>query len=385
MSFFVNIDGAILIKCYDEDFNVIGYVDDFRSFKWGYSWSGCGHWEIILSDSSAHSVNIFKAASYIECHNVPSRVFRDNIPVVDGVITKITTSLRVSGGTVKVEGYELKGLAKRRIIATNETYTDNAAAQMYKLLNKQIVNAADTNRNIFGTIQNLSTSTETIETTPQQYTNLADNLENISSESGVGYQAAIGDISQGGTVIGKGISWGIIDGFDRTINQTDREQLRLTFDNETLDEATYEVEMESSKNTAYIGGKGEGASRKIKVAYEGDETKTGLERVEIFVDARNEAEGALIGKGKEAITEYGENQTIKLKPSYSLLKKFGTDYFVGDKATFVNLNQNLTLTEAAITFEANTVKCDMTFGYDKKTVKNAMNILMRSYKNMLNV
>lgn len=372
------IDAPILIKCYDENFEVTGYVDEFRSFKWGYSWGDVGHWEIILSETSTTSVNILKASSYIECHNVPSRIINTETgeQIVNGVITKITTSIRPSGGTVKVEGYELKGIAKRRIILTKETYSQSAKDVIEKLLDTQLVHPANANRALYGTILNTSVSTETTEE-PQQYENLADVLKNICEATDIGYQAAFGKVN------GRdGIVWGVIDGVDRTQNQNTQEPMLLAFENETLDEANYEVLMDSTQNVAYVGGKGEGTSRKIETV--GDDN-TGLNRVEIFVDARNEVNTALAGKGEEALNEYSEQTVIKLKPSFSFLRKFGTNFNVGDVATFVNLNQNMRLTEANITFEGNNVNADFTFGYDKKSIRNTMNILLRSYKNMLNL
>ncbi|MCQ2330393.1 MAG: siphovirus ReqiPepy6 Gp37-like family protein [Paludibacteraceae bacterium] len=369
------VNNSILIKCLDAQMNVVGYVDEFRSLTWGYSWSNVGNWTIILDRTAKHSIDVLRASQFIQIANIPSSITVNGAQMVYGVIDKVVSQYRPSGDTVTITGYELKALARRRIIRTAETYTDKASEVMTHLLRSQMVFAADDERKVFGNVFNQSNSAETTDA-PEQYTNLADNLINIAEAAELGWHAQIGDDG--------GIYWYVIDGVDRTANQHERSPMLLDFTSETIDEATYEVNLDT-KNFAYIGGKGNGANRKFKTAVLPDEEVVGFHRHEIFVDARNEEEANLAGKGTEALNEYSGKTTIKIVPSLTFLQRFGTTYNLGDIGTFTELNNlNMRFTGAELNFENNNIKGNFTFGYDKKTIKSAMNILLRSYRNMLN-
>lgn len=380
---FTGINENIIIKCLDENMNVVGYVDEFRSLTWGYSWSNIGNWTLIADRTSIHTINVLQASAFVMIQNIPSSTLVKGIQTVYGIINRITTQHRPSGDTVTFTGYELKALARRRIVLTKETYPEESRKVIATLIDKQICNPNPagkdaTQRKILGGVdgETYCKSTETTEE-PEQYTNVGDCIINIAEAAELGWHAVVND-SDGG------VYWFVTDGVDRTLGQHEREPMLLDFTYETIDEATYEINIDG-QNAAYVGGKESGSSRKIETAYFEDGQISGYHRNEIFVDARNEEAKALKGKGEEALNEYSGKTTIKIVPSFAFLQRFGGSYNLGDVGTFVNLNNlNMRLTAAELNFENNSVKGNFTFGYDKATIKGAMNVLLRSYKNMLN-
>lgn len=226
---FNNIDDNILITCFDESLDIIGYVDEFQSLVWNYDFAGMGEFEIILSDASTHSLQMLQNAYYINVDNVPSRIYRTvndkNIQYVSGVLTSVQKYTRKTGTTITIKGKELKALAQKRIIMTDmSSSTSTAPEMMAAAIRNEITNPADSNRKIDGEVRQECLYTDVVNP-PEQYTNLAEALQNMCEQvDGLGWTAAIAERND---THERGIVWFIYNGQDRSnpVGPTERYQL----------------------------------------------------------------------------------------------------------------------------------------------------------------
>ena len=382
----LEVTNNLVLTCLDENLDIVGYVDEFKSFSWGYSYAGIGKWTLTAPISATHTRNVLKASQYIVVKNIPSRVYNTYTgePQVSGIITEIREDYKPSGDTFTVSGLELKGIANRRIMLADPTTHTNKLARVIMMwgIVDNITSPSDSNRQILGGTTHKSTNSDDGEY-PDQYSNLADALQVLGEAHDIGWEATI---DQNATTGVYGISWFTYDGYDRTGDDADVDPIYLSFDNDTLNEANYKINMDALQNFAYIGGSGTGSSRTIKTTYDTDTLPTGVKRYETFVEASNEGTDTtkLTDKGQEALSQYESTDTITVKPSWGLLKKFGTNYYIGDLFLFSSLNAKMRLTEGTLTFEGNEVTCTLTFGYRADDMKSAMRIMLRNYKNMVN-
>ena len=76
----------------------------------------------------------------------------------------------------------------------------------------------------------------------------------------------------------------VLEGVDRTVNQTDRPPMIFNVNYDNIENREYIRDSSEYKNCAYTGGQGDGVNRVIKSL---ETKKTGLDRYEMFVDARD--------------------------------------------------------------------------------------------------
>jgi hypothetical protein len=177
-------------------------------------------------------------------------------------------------------------------------------------------------------------------------------------------------------------------GADRTAGNTDDNPpvvFDLQFNN--ISKLTYTESAVDEQTTVYVGGAGEGSDREI-IIVGGD--KTGLDRVEVFRDARDVPEGET-----DKLTERGQQSIVGLQKTISTTAVadaglvYGVDYKLGDIVTtrvtrrtyqqqgdFYNpveevLQVNQRITEVVITREAGEEYIDLRFG-DEPITPSAM-------------
>lgn len=154
----------------------------------------------------------------------------------------------------------------------------------------------------------------------------------------------------------------------------------------SLDELTY-------KGMAYVAGEGEGTARKVIEV--GDVNSTGLERIEMYVDARDlqsEVDGVvtppatyeaqLLERGKENLKDHLAFETFSgTLDLNSPMFKLDKDFYLGDIISVYDeqfdTGVNARITEEKHTFNNDGEIIDLTFG---KTKPLKLNILKRGGK-----
>ncbi|MFJ8262727.1 siphovirus ReqiPepy6 Gp37-like family protein [Rummeliibacillus sp. NPDC094406] len=229
---------------------------------------------------------------------------------------------------------------------------------------------------------------------------LSDELTTISQLSGLGWNISV-DIKN------KRFVFDVNEGVNRVATQRDNPPVIFSPEFNSLKSMGYTESYLDYKNMAYIAGQGEGVDRRVISI--GD-TATGLDRYELFVDARDveetqsvdtvDEEGNpttedvprpvadivedLTDRGNEKLEEhkqeiYMEGQILTKSPFI-----YERDWDLGDITTQQNKNWGITMdariTEVKEIYEAgNPKRIEVVFDKDKPTF---MNLIKRQFKNM---
>lgn len=354
------------IYCYDADCQLIGIIEDFVNMRFNRSWTGVGDWEFLIDGTSTTEVGVITSATYIKMGDGQC-----------GIITQITERKDENEYDYTISGLELKGIAKKRVIQPLE------GTDMYKiedkspefiiasLLSDQLTDPENENRQIAGSIAPYTEETGETTTYENRYVNLADAISEFAAKYEIGWYANI----EHGSIV-----WHIAHGVDRTAHQHVNEPLLMGFEFDMLQSLNYSISTQPETNVAIVGGKGEGTERSIVIV--NDDENVGLERQEIYVDARNAEDDELEDEGLETLASYGGATTVHVKPIFEARKYYRDIYNIGDYATLLEYDADLQLTEVCSIWENNEYKLDFTFGYEGKTFGQAMR---RFTKNFLSV
>lgn len=178
-------------------------------------------------------------------------------------------------------------------------------------------------------------------------------------------------------------------GVNRTIHQNDVEQVFFGTELDDILESSYTYNSQDYKNSALVAGEGEGSERKLlEVLKGGEEDHSGLQRRELWIDARDlqahstleeeeltpeEYEGVLKTRGEEKLSErqlvqsFDANMRTK-DPTYV----FGKDFFLGDTITAIDKKLGITVDALVEGVEYSYVdgveSLTLTLGYSSPTI-----------------
>ena len=248
----------------DSSFDRKFVLDIFNSLIWTKRYYTCGDFEL-YTPATAEITAILAACPYV------CRDDDDSVMIVENV--KITTDAE-SGNYYTITGRSLESILARRIVTgVMPQYqfivdTDDAAKVIYQLVKINIGENADFNRIVsnFVTDETFSYPADI----KMQITgkNLMQAVTDVCQTYGFGFKTVV----DSGDIV-----------FSLYAGSTTDVTFSAEFDN--LINSDYSYNSEIFKNVAYIAGEGEGTARKW--AGIGGLDHGGLERRELFVDARD--------------------------------------------------------------------------------------------------
>ena len=163
----------------------------------------------------------------------------------------------------------------------------------------------------------------------------------------------------------------VYKGVDRTTAQRVNNRVIFSESYNNLNNTIYRENKQLYKNVAYVGGEGEGAARKIVVV--GD--ATGLERREMFVDARDlqseglstaEYEALLRTRGEEALQNNLASSSFECNTGADVNFQYKKNYDLGDIVTVKKnkwgITANKRITEIREIYEYGGMSIEPTFG-----------------------
>ena len=179
------------------------------------------------------------------------------------------------------------------------------------------------------------------------------------------------------------VSFSVYEGVDRTIGQKDRPPALFSLGMGTLSRANTLWDDTAYRNVGYVGGKGEGEEREI-VEVRSEDTVTGLDRWEIFIDARN-------AESTEEITSHG---VTKLQEHRKVFSVDGTandngriTYGLGDWVTIEDKrghHQSVQITGIKTSMKGvSRPSIGITFGDAPMDIAQAINSRLSGLKNIL--
>lgn len=295
----------------------------------------------------------------------------DFISVADGVagyVKHYEDTVQNGNHTITFTGVELKGITQNRIVipptgVAYEHYRETPEFVIASLIQNHITAPTDGSRRILGTIPDFPVSEGKI-TYDGRYKNLAEEIETLATTYNVGWCASIEDSA---------IVWHIWHGINRTAEQSQNNRMILDYEYGTMNDSSFAYG-DSVPTYMIVAGQGEGASRAIaEIQRDG----ANLTRIETFLDARDIEDNTLLPqRGEEKLAEFGDNISYTATLSNQAIKQYRVDFELGDIGTIrdeklgENLNYQITAIEEI--YEGNQLAVNMTFGYDKNMLKDAI-------------
>lgn len=361
--------------------NFYGIITNYESLICVWNYYECGTFELTINKNKANT----------------NKLKKDNMLIVNKkddkilLIDKVVITTNKNSKTMKITGTCIKGITKRRIIATNgydrvtEDYAENIQKHYIKkhMVESYYDNIRTSERDI-SWIKIAPTQNRGIKTVWQaRLTNLHDELKHISEDTGLGWYGYL-DRNK------KCIYFDSLRGTDRTINQVEsansheflsdytheelskytHEQLKGTIkhpyiifsekkknliNGKTTDDAT------NYKNVGYVAGKGENEDRLITVIG----TATGFDRREVFIDLNNiEDQDELNTEGQKKLDTYKTIQSIEGKIYQILNMEWEKDFFLGDLVTLESdgVYEDKRIIQAKEIYERNNKTVELGFG-----------------------
>lgn len=175
----------------------------------------------------------------------------------------------------------------------------------------------------------------------------------------------------------------VVTGADRSVDNPDSNNpVVFSFDTNNLQSLHYSEDSRQYKNLAIVAGEGEGEERTVVEV--GDDQLEGLDRIELYVDARDlqsgeetedpltpeEYEELLQERGEEKLSECEQFETLEASVIANSMFKYGIDYNIGDYVSIIDDKigkrfDNVQITQVSKSISNGNEHFDITFGYDR--------------------
>lgn len=320
---------------FNKELELIHIIDVFNSLCWRRKYYEVGEFELEIELTD----DILK---YLKIGNIIYK--KDDLEA--GYINTIRIDLDNEGKEViKVSGKFLTNYIGGRIVW--DTVTFNGAIENYirNLVDKNCINTT-INRKIpkleLGILKNLNDNINC----QTSYKNIIEELTEVLTTYEIGYRIEL-------DYRNKKLLFQLYKGIDRSINQQNISPCVFSREFENVLSQSYFNSNENLKTTALIAGEGEGKDR---VLTEINNNVSGLDRLEIFVDARDlkkesndntlteeEYLKILQQRGKEKL--YQNLSTNTFEGTINLLSNnsYKRDFELGDIVTILDRKWNITI------------------------------------------
>lgn len=369
------------IEIINTNFELLGIITNYESLICTWNYYECGTFELTINKNKANT-NKLKKDNMIIVNKKDDKIL---------LIDKVVTTTEKNSKTLKVSGTCIKGITKRRIVATNgydrvaETEAENIQKHYIKnhIVESYYDDIRTTERDI-PWLKIAESQNRGIKTVWQaRLTNLHDELKHISEDTGLGWKGILNRNE-------KCIYFDSIRGTDRTVNQVENphtHEFLSKFTHEELQEYTHEQlqgtikhpyiifsekkknllegkttdDNSNYKNVGYVAGKGENEDRIIIVKG----TATGFDRREVLIDLNNiEDLGELNTEGQKKLDTYKIIQSIEGKVYQIPNMEYEKDFFLGDLVTLESdgIYEDKRIIQAKEIYERNNITVELGFG-----------------------
>lgn len=302
-------------------------IDTYKSLIWTDRYNEYGDFEIECLPTQ-HIIDICQLGRYIWSDKSEKTMIIENVSITTDIST---------GSSLKISGKSLESLLMRRIIWKKTILDGKVDSQIRKIIEEAFIHPEDPNRKIENFIYEDSKdpSVDALKIKKQfTGTNLYEAVKLVCDRLRIGFKLLLNDKNQ--------LIFSIYNGEDRSYEQIDNPYVVFSNQNGNLTNSNNVQSTENWMTIALVAGEDEGEERKTVVV--GDKTITGIDRRELFVDARDlqsetsdgekipekEYEENLINRGTDKLEEYksenlfeGEAESL---PGY----EFNIDYNIGD-------------------------------------------------------
>lgn len=303
----------------DANRETIEIIDTFESVLWTKKYQDVGGCVLVLTPTD-DLMNLLKTeVKYIS---------RDDDDMVCEIKKIAISTDNLSGKmTLTLTCLGVEQILSQRIVWNRTNFTDTAEIYMRRLILDNFIEPTDGRQIDFIKLGGLQGFTETL-TKQVTYDEVLEAIKAISISYDLGFRFVL---------YNNDFYFQVYRGLDCSQSQSENSYVTFSKDFNNLQSFDYEIDFSSYKNATLVGGEGEGTARKTY----GVGTATGIERHEMFVDARNLSSDdvttdvyneMLIEAGREKLAE----QTVKEKFSCKVdveQYEYKVDYDLGYRVT----------------------------------------------------
>ena len=318
----------------DSSLKRIGVIDSYRSIIWAQRYYKAGDFELYL-DATQENIDLCQEGRFVYREgDYEDGVFK-SVMIIRYV--QLNTSID-DGNTLLVKGPDIKSIVGRRIIWNQTVLSGTLENNIRSVLTSNIISPSISERQISNfTLGDTMGGTETVQ---MQATGDAIDtwLTNQITPYEIGYDVQLID----GDFV-----FTLYKGVDRSYDQDTNPYVIFSPDFENLLSSNYVESSQDAKNFALVAGEGEGNQRRTTTA--GDSTLSGLNRIELYVDARDISSktdsgtltdsqyiAQLQNRGMEKLAAFSAVELFEGKVESETNFIYGEDYFLGDKVQVIN-------------------------------------------------
>jgi len=354
----------------DDDLNYIQLIEVYTSMIWTTRYYTAGDFEL-YTPATEKLLNTLQRGYYI---------VRDDDLTQAMIISNFEVKTDVENGDyITVTGQSLKSILNRRIIWAQTVLNGNVETMARKLVTDNAINPTIAARKIPRLV--LGDTIGLTGTIEAQYTgdNLGETLTAIGQTYGIGYDVLL-DLEN------KQFKFVLLQGQNRTYNQDVNPRVVFSNEFENLLTTDYTYNSDNYKNVALVAGEGEGTARTTATIG----TASGLDRYELFVDARDvssndgeitatEYNNLLLERGAQDLAETIITESIEgeIEPNYTY--QLNRDYFLGDLVEVINtygVSMSPRITEVIECTDTNGYTCIPTFATDEADTQPTVNAIL---------
>lgn len=313
-------------------------LDVFESFIWTERFSAYGDFELYLP-IEPDVFDYIKQGYYVIIKDSKRAMIIETISVESDV---------EDGARLAVSGRSLESILERRIVWKQTTLSGSLQTGIQKLLNENIISPSDSTRKISEFYFLASTNSAiTALTATAQFTgdNLYEAIKKLCDAFDIGFRVTLGTVSGADKFI-----FELYTGDDRSYEQITNPYVIFSPGYENLLNSNYMESEKNLKTVALVAGEGEGSARKTATVAASGGAKTGLDRREMFSDARDisqtvddvtisdaEYTKQLTQRGTEDLTEHVSVKSFEAEAETNdTIYVCGVDYFIGDIVQLAN-------------------------------------------------
>lgn len=336
------------LRIYNREMAFMGVIESITALQWNRKYYEAGDFELHLPVTE-YNMRLIALGNLLWIRG----------KVEAGVMEDIQLISNAKKQECVVKGRFTSSYMDRRLIRPRKTFSGAVEVAMRTLLDE----AVEIPNVVLGDLKNLP-ATVSFQAT---YKNLLTYETKLAQSAGYGFRF-VPDFAE------KTLTFEVYNGVDRSTSQMERTKVEFSEKFNNLASLTYQLNNQIYKNLAYVGGEGEGLDRTFVVV--GDDTVTGLDRREVYVDARGiQKEDGMTDAQYTALLEEEGNKALK-EDILSESLEFDTDpngnfvylrdFDLGDIVTVKKeswgVSTDMRITEISEVYERGYIKITPTFG-----------------------
>ncbi|MEK6452623.1 siphovirus ReqiPepy6 Gp37-like family protein [Caldifermentibacillus hisashii] len=325
---------------FDLRFNFHGILDDYVSVPITRSYVKKTSFTISVPPSAKNLSLLKKGRLMAKQNDLEHAYIIETIEYADGNDNSLMATV-----------FSLHHLLKKRIVLGQQSFNGPIGQVMSNFVIANAVNPVNTNRIIPSLVISADNNFGPITTETCLDEQLDDWLFEIGNKFGVSWDILF-DYEH------KQFIFKVWQGVDRSEKQNANSRVIFAKEFDNVISQDYVDSDSDYRSTAIVAGEGEGAERKRVTV---NDEKSGFERDELFVDARDlqstyqdengqevtiptsEYESVLIERGKNKLSEHQKIQTLDSELDFNSSFKYERDFFLGDIISVKNTKLGLIL------------------------------------------